>query len=64
MKKVAGIDVIALGSDFDGFDGRCEMRDSSEYGKLIDLLKLNNITSDEIEKITYKNILRVMKDVL
>ncbi|MDR3258133.1 MAG: dipeptidase [Fusobacteriaceae bacterium] len=64
IKKIAGIDVIALGSDFDGFDSRCEIRDSSEFGKLVDLLKLNNFTFEEIEKITYKNVMRVMKDVL
>ena len=64
IKNVAGIDVIALGSDFDGFTGNCEIKDSGEYIKLIEALKAEKYTSEEIDKITYKNAARVIQEVV
>ena len=64
IKNVAGIDVIAVGSDFDGFTGNCEIKDSSEYIKLIEALKAEKYTSEEIDKITYKNAARVIQEVV
>jgi len=64
IKKIAGIDSIALGSDFDGFMGNCEIKNSGEYIKLIDALKAQKYSSEEIDKITYKNAIRVIQEVV
>ena len=64
IKQVAGLDVIALGSDFDGFSGPCEVRNCAQLYKLTDALSANGFTDDEIEKICWKNALRVIQDVL
>lgn len=64
IKKVAGIDVLAIGSDFDGFSGPCEIKNSAELVKIPEALTQAGFTDDEIDKICYKNALRVIKDVL
>ncbi|MDU7338303.1 MAG: dipeptidase [Clostridium sp.] len=64
IRKVAGIDVIALGSDFDGFSGPCEVRDCTQFGKLTDALTAARFSDEEIEKICWKNALRVIDCVL
>lgn len=64
IKQVAGIDVLAIGSDFDGFSGACEIKNSAELLKLTDALKQARFTDGEIEKICYKNAWRVINDVL
>lgn len=64
IKNIGGIDVIGLGSDFDGIDIPSEIANTSEMYKLAHQLNINGFSDDEIEKIFYKNILRVIKDVL
>ncbi|WP_018248634.1 dipeptidase [Orenia marismortui] len=64
IKKVGGIDVIAIGSDFDGIDCRLEINNIAKIARLTDALKKANFTFDEIEKIYYKNAQRVIKEVL
>lgn len=64
IKNVGGIDVVALGSDFDGIDCEVEIANVSEMGKLAIELEKEGFTTDEIEKIYYKNALRVIKEVL
>ena len=64
IKRVAGIDTIAIGSDFDGYDIPAELKSSADLPKLADALKKAGFTADEIEKICWKNALRVFKDVL
>lgn len=64
IKKVAGIDVLAIGSDFDGFSGACELKNSAELVKIPEALSREGFTCDEIDKICYKNALRIIKDVL
>lgn len=61
--KVGGIDVIALGSDFDGIECDVEIKDAGEMYKLQDKLKKSGFNEDAIEKIFYKNALRVIKDM-
>lgn len=58
--EIGGIDCVALGSDFDGIPHTLEMKDSSELDKLYNALK-PYFTDEEIEKIFYKNALRVFK---
>ena len=64
IKNLAGIDVIGLGSDFDGISQNLEMKDCSMLSMLENRLKEEGYTTEEIEKIFYKNVLRVFKEVL
>jgi len=64
IREVAGVEVIGLGSDFDGISNPVEIEDISQMNKLRDALALNGFGSDEIEKIFYKNSVRIIKDVL
>lgn len=61
--KVGGIDVISLGSDFDGIECDVEIKDTGEMYKLQDMLEKNGFSEDAIEKIFHKNALRVIKDM-
>lgn len=62
--NTGGEDVLGLGSDFDGIDGSLEMEDCSQLYKLFDALKKVGFSESKIEKIAYKNVLRVYKEVL
>lgn len=62
--NVGGIDVLAIGTDFDGIDSVVEVKDISEMDKLVMALEKDGFTLEQIEKIYYKNALRVIKDVL
>jgi len=64
IRDVAGVDVIALGSDFDGILNSVEIEDISQMSKLSDALYSSGFSSDEVEKIFYKNSMRIIKDVL
>lgn len=64
IKNVGGIDVIAIGSDFDGINQQLEMENIGQIDKLTTCLEKNEFTEGEIEKILYRNALRVIKDVL
>ena len=64
IRKVGGIDVIAIGSDFDGVELPSEITNIGEIDKLSFELAKNNFSEEEIEKIFYKNALRVIKDTL
>lgn len=63
--NVGGADVISIGSDFDGIDhSNLEINNIAEIYKLTSALEKNGFTENEIDKILYKNALRVIKDVL
>lgn len=64
IKNIGGIDVLALGSDFDGIDNEVEIKNPSEFNKLYIALKNSNFSELEIEKIFYKNVIRVFKETL
>ena len=64
IKNVGGIDVLAIGSDFDGIVNEVEIKDISELDKLYVALKNNNFKESEIEKIFYKNVIRVFEETL
>jgi len=63
--KIAGIDHVGLGSDFDGLgDSLPEgLKDVSNYPNLIYELLKAGYTDNDIEKICSGNILRVWKEV-
>ena len=62
--NVAGVEVLALGSDYDGIMNPVEMEDSSQISKLSDRLLRNGFSYDEVEKIFYRNGLRIIEEVL
>ncbi len=64
IKNIGGIEVIALGSDYDGSHPNYEIENIGEIEKLAYSLKDKGFTEEEIDKIFYKNALRVIKDVL
>ncbi len=64
MKKVGGIDVIGLGSDFDGFDNPVEFQDASGMQLLAQAMEKDGFTTGEIEKVFYGNVLRVYRELL
>ena len=64
IKKIAGIDCIGLGTDFDGIHSDLEIPDASYMNQLTQALSVNGFTQEEIEKIFYKNVLRVYKEIL
>jgi membrane dipeptidase len=64
IRKVAGIDHIGLGGDFDGITSVPEgLEDVSKYPSLTAELLRRGYTDDEIKKILGLNILRVMRQV-
>ena len=64
IRQVGGIDVIAIGSDFDGTKPPLEVADSSQIGKLTEGLSAAGFSSGEIEKICYGNAARLIREVL
>lgn len=64
ISNVGGIDVCALGSDFDGIDNALEFGDASGIQRLAEALKKDGFSAEDIDRIFYRNVLRVYKDVL
>ncbi|WP_270640111.1 dipeptidase [Longibaculum muris] len=64
IKDLAGIDCIGLGSDFDGISQNLELKDASYMPLLYHALQAAGLNEEEIEKIFYKNVLRVYQEVL
>lgn len=64
IRKVAGVDFIGIGSDFDGFAGAVNgLEDVSTYPDLLAELLRRGYTREEIKKIAGLNVLRVMRGV-
>ncbi|MEM5768996.1 MAG: membrane dipeptidase, partial [Bacillota bacterium] len=64
LRKTGGADVLAMGTDFDGIERKLEIDNMGEIGKLTDALRKARWTPSEIEKLFYRNALRLIKDVL
>ena len=66
MMKMGGEEVIAIGTDFDGFDGidTMEIQNIGEMNKLYVALHKAGLSELQLEKLWYKNALRVIQDVL
>jgi len=62
--NVGGCDVLAIGSDFDGISPELELAHAGQMEKLVTALEASGFHQDEIEKICWKNALRVIKDTL
>ncbi len=63
MVKVAGIDHVGIGTDFDGGGGLEDCFDASELGNITLELVKRGYTKEEIRKIWGGNFMRVFKEV-
>lgn len=62
IAKVAGIDHVGIGSDFDGIETLPRgLEDVSKYPVLTELLLRKGYSEQDIHKVMYENILRVVK---
>lgn len=61
--KAGGIEVLAIGTDFDGTAPNFDIRHTGEMDYLKDALKKNGFTMNELDKIWYQNSGRVIKEV-
>lgn len=64
MADVGGIDVVAIGTDFDGSVGELEVDGPDKMGILETALKKEGFSASEIDKIAGANIWRVLNDCL
>ena len=62
MIKVGGSDLPALGSDFDGMKGEFDIPDCTKLQLLFEAMERNGFSHEQIEKIAYKNVERVIKE--
>jgi membrane dipeptidase len=62
IRKVAGIDHVGLGSDFDGISSvPVGLEDVSSFPLLLGELLSRGYSDEDIRKITYRNMMRVMR---
>ena len=61
--KVAGIDHVGLGSDFDGANMPLGMEDVTHLPQITEALLKKGYSEGDIRKILGENTLRVMKEV-
>lgn len=64
MKQIGGIEVCAIGTDFDGISCSCEAADCSQFDKLADALHRTGWTPEEIEQAFSGNVLRILERIL
>lgn len=64
MINQGGIDVMAIGTDFDGIKGPLEIKDISQMYLLKDALSKKGLNQNQIDKIWQNNAKRVIREVL
>lgn len=63
IASLGGIDVLGLGSDFDGIEVQPEgLKDASQMGNLIDALLKSNYTEDQVKGIAGMNFWWLLKN--
>ena len=63
MVKIAGIDHVGIGTDFDGGGGVDGCKDVSEMGNITLELVKRGYSEKDIKKIWGENLMRVLRDV-
>lgn len=63
IRNVGGSDVLAIGTDFDGIRGHLEIDSPAKMQLLAHVLTKCGMKESELEKIFYKNALRVFREV-
>jgi membrane dipeptidase len=62
IRKIAGIDHVGIGADFDGMDSQPEgLDDVSKYPALLAELLKRGYSDEDVQKIAGRNVLRVMR---
>ena len=64
MVNMAGIESVGFGTDFDGISCGLEIENCSNMQTLAEILKIRGMSESQIEKIFYKNVLRLYKELL
>ena len=64
MVNVAGIESVGFGTDFDGISCGLEIENCSNMQILAEILKNRGMSEEQIERIFYKNVLRLYKELL
>ena len=64
MIDLGGVECVALGSDFDGVGGNLEVSSPDKMHLIFDHLSREGLGDDVIEKIAWKNVMRVIRDTL
>lgn len=64
IKNVGGIDVVSIGSDFDGIENETEMKDIGEINLLAKALINEGYSNENVEKIMFKNGKRLIKECI
>lgn len=62
--NVGGEECLGLGSDFDGIDTHAELTGVQDMEKLAETFKKHHFTERQIDKIFWKNVLRVYAEIL
>lgn len=60
--NIGGVECVGMGSDLDGVGGNLEVGSSHKFPLIWDLMRKEGFSEDTIEKVAYKNVLRVMRD--
>lgn len=64
ISNVGGIEVLGLGSDFDGISTHKELPGAQSMEKLWDAMRQQGFTESQLDKIFWQNVLRMYKDTL
>ena len=64
FKQVGGIEIIGLGSDFDGIGGKLELDSCAKMPLLAEALRKEGFTEDEVEQIFWRNARRFFEENL
>ena len=64
LRAAGGIDVCAIGTDFDGIHSKVEIEDASQMQKLADALEKAGWSEEDIAKVMGENVFRVLQQVL
>ncbi len=64
IRDVGGVEVLALGSDFDGIHGQLDVAGPQDWPRLEAALKAAGFTDDDLDKMWYTNAERVLRAVL
>ena len=59
-----GIEICALGTDFDGIDESMAIPDASYMERLLDALKKGGFTESQLDAFCHGNVRRVLKEIL
>lgn len=64
IAKVGGVEVLGLGSDFDGIPTHAQLPGAQGMERLWEALHGAGFTQDQLDRIFYGNVLRVYRDTL